>query len=793
MPISRSTQARPWFALCLALLAGQGLAQPAPTPRYQVDIQRTAYGIPHIQAGDFASLGYGVGYSYAQDNLCLLADQVVTVRGERSLYFGAQGSATVGFQQVNNLDSDVFFQAMMDVPALRRGYAQGSPDARSLMRGYAAGVNRFLRDTPAAARPAACRDAPWVRNITEADVMRLLEEKAIQASAGSFVTAIARTQPPAAPTGSVPPADLEAFNRQHRINDLPIGSNGWAFGAQASSNGRGLLLGNPHFPWTTTNRFYEMHLTVPGRLDVMGASLGGMPLVNIGFNRDVAWTHTVSTDKRFTLGVLTLVPGQPTQYLKDGQPQAMTTRTVNVRVRQGGVGPLRIERRTLHFTPDGPLVNLPQAGLNWTARTAFVLRDANRLNTRMVDTWLGFGEARSTGDIRAALDLQGIPWVNTIAADRAGLALYADISTSPNVSAAQQAACTPAPFAPLFAAAGLAVLDGSRSACDWAVDPASRVPGLRAPARQPVLVRQDYVQNSNDSAWMTNPRARIEGLDPIVGATNAPLGMRTRMGLREIGARLDGDGTQPGRPFDLAALQETLFADRNLSGLLMADDALRLCRDQPAVTLASGAAVDLGAACGVLGAWDRRSDLDSVGAVLWREFWNRARQIRGVYAVAFSPADPVGTPRGLNLGDAAVRGQLLQAMGEAAQTLRANGVALDAPLGTVQGVTRNGVRFPLHGAPDYEGVLNKIEPPALSPAGYEGVTGNSSSYIQTVTFGETGPVAQALLTYSQSTDPASAHYADQTALFSRKQWVTLPFTPAEIRADPATTALRLEE
>ncbi|MFC5846815.1 penicillin acylase family protein [Deinococcus petrolearius] len=177
--------------------------------------------------------------------------------------------------------------------------------------------------------------------------------------------------------------------------------------------------------------------------------------------------------------------------------------------------------------------------------------------------------------------------------------------------------------------------------------------------------------------------------------------------------------------------------------------------------------------CAALTGWDRRSDLGSTGAAAWREFWSRTRQIRGVYAVPF---DPVGTPRGLNTADPAGRAQLLQALGEAAQALNTNGVAPDAPLGTVQGITRGGVRFPMHGEPDYEGV-----------------TGTSSSYIQTVTFDETGPVAQALLTCSQSTDPASPHYADQTALFSRKAWVTLPFSRAQIEADPARTLLRLEE
>lgn len=779
---------RSTFPLLVPLFLGAAQAQ-----TFQAKVQRTSYGIPHVTAPNLAGLGYGVGYVYAQDNLCLLMDSVLTVRGERARYLGPTGTTVVGFQRVSNLDSDFFFKSVVDSVALERAY-RARPDDLALMRGYAAGVNRFLRDTPPDARSEACRNAAWVREITANDVMRFIEEKAIQASAGAFVTAITNTRlPQVAPAGmplggAVPAVDLAAFNAQYRINDLPIGSNGWAFGSQASENGRGLLLGNPHFPWAGSNRFYELHLTVPGVMDVMGASLGGLPMVSIGFNKDVAWTHTVSTDKRFTLAALTLAPNDPTSYVKDGQTLPLTKRVVNVLSSQGEGRPLRIESRTLYSTPDGPLVSVPQAGLNWTAKNAFVLRDANRGNTRMLATWMGFARAASVGDIRTALNEQGIPWVNTIAADRAGNALYADISTSPNVSAAQQTACTPPPLAPLFRAAGLAVLDGSRAACDWVNDPASKVPGLRAPASQPVLIRQDYVQNSNDSAWLSNPAARIENLDPIVGAVNAQVGMRTRMGLTEISRRLSGQDGLPGNKFTPANVQQILFNNRNFSGLLLADDAVKLCQAEPKV-----GDVDLSAACAALKGWDRRSDLNSTGAQVWREFWNRARNVPNVYSVPFDPADPVNTPRGLNTADAAVKAALQKAFADAVTALNTNGVAPDAPFGTVQGVTLGTTRLPLHGGPDYEGVLNKIEPALLSPAGYNGVVGNSSSYIQTVTFDETGPVAQAILTYSQSTNPASPHFADQTALYSAKQWVTLPFTPAQIAADPALKTLDLTE
>ncbi len=61
-----------------------------------------------------------------------------------------------------------------------------------------------------------------------------------------------------------------------------------------------MVLGNPHFPWRGRYRFEQVQLTIPGTYDVAGASLIGSPVINIGWNRDVAWSHTVSTAYRFT-------------------------------------------------------------------------------------------------------------------------------------------------------------------------------------------------------------------------------------------------------------------------------------------------------------------------------------------------------------------------------------------------------------------------------------------------------------------------------------------------------------
>ncbi len=69
-------------------------------------------------------------------------------------------------------------------------------------------------------------------------------------------------------------ADAAQALRDVGLLDSPLDSNAWAFGKDVTGNRSGMLLGNPHFPWSGPNRFYEMHLTIPGQMDVMGRGIG---------------------------------------------------------------------------------------------------------------------------------------------------------------------------------------------------------------------------------------------------------------------------------------------------------------------------------------------------------------------------------------------------------------------------------------------------------------------------------------------------------------------------------------
>ena len=754
-------------------------------PVRTVQIQRTTHGVAHVEAGDYESLAYGVAYAHAQDNICQTADSLVTIRGERSKFFGAATQGMFGLRVLPNDQIDTFVRAHMDDAALAAGNARSSAEARAMAAGYVAGFNRFLRDY-SDRLPAPCKGQPWVTPMTLADYIRMNELRAIPLGVAGFAGGIATARPPQPGAGAVPPrseapAILEAVAalEEAGVVNPSLGSNGWAFGADATENARGLVLGNPHFPWIGASRFWEVHLTIPGKLDVMGVTIGNSPLIVIGFNKDVAWTHTVSTGRRFTLYELTLVPGDPTSYVVDGKPEKMIAKSVPIEV-LGADGQVTTRESTLWSSRWGPLVTLPRAGLNWTAMTAYALKDAATLDWRFADAWLGIDRARNVDEIRTALASFGTPFVNTIAADRHGDAMYADFSIVPDVDAAQLQRCAPSrPAAGLFAAAGLVVLNGSHGDCEWKRDAASPMPRTIPVSRMPVLVRRDWVQNSNDSFWLTNPAAKLTGFSPLIGAVDTAQGMRTRSGITQIDARLAAKKLTPA---DISAI---VLANRNHVATLVLDDLLGACGEAPAP-----ASKD---ACAALRRWDRMDNLDSRGAHVFREWWDSARNIPGIWRVPFDRADPVNTPSGLNVADATVRAKIWEAMDKAVTTIRTAGFPLDAPLSAVQGRVAGGARIPIHGGTDAEGILNVIDNPsgpALGRDGYVPIFG--TSYLQAVTFDDRGPVADALLTYGQSSQPDSPYAADQLQLFSKKEMQRLPFHPEDVARGRIGEVLRLE-
>jgi acyl-homoserine-lactone acylase len=352
-----------------------------------------------------------------------------------------------------------------------------------MARGAVAGYNRYLADQ-AGKLPAACNGQPWVKPMTLAEFRRQGELTAVQAATAALADAVLGAKPPAAAkspqrrTEPVNLADAADAMREAGLLDSPLGSNAWAFGKDTTANGSGLLLGNPHFPVGRRQPLLAGapdHPRQPGRDGRGHRQLSGCDhrlqqgrgLVAHRLHRQAL--HAARADAG---------RGDPTSLPDRRQTREDDSRTVSVPVR-GADGSQQTKSATLWSTRWGPVVVLPRAGLNWTAKTAYALKDANLGNVRATDAALGFARARNVQDMREAMKNIGTPWVNTLAADRNGNTLYADVRWCPmsmrrNCSAARPASPPPRCCRP----PGWWCWTARRAPATGSATPASPVPGL---------------------------------------------------------------------------------------------------------------------------------------------------------------------------------------------------------------------------------------------------------------------------------------------------------------------------
>ncbi|NOZ42824.1 MAG: acylase [Alphaproteobacteria bacterium] len=759
----------------------------------------TSYGIPHITANDFGSLGYGEGYMAAKDQVCNIAYAIVEARGERAKYYGA------GVKN-NHLMSDIVVRALGIPSHAGQDFAAQPLQNRQWITGYSAGYNRYIHDTGRDKITSWCKGASWVRPISPADIFarfRFLAQTTphvagmIVAAEPPKMTAKSGQKQSSAPEFA-PPTYAEITRG---LGLKQMGSNGWAFGSERTKNGHGMLLGNPHYPWTGPNRFWEKQLTIPGKINIYGVHLIGVPGVAIGFNDNVGWTHTVSNSQRLTFYRLTLVPGDPTSYYYDGAIRHMTAKKITIPVRQPS-GKVVMKTHIVWFSHYGPMVVLPT--VPWTKTRALTVRDANFNNQDLFSQWKAMDMARSMDAFEAAhRKWNALPWVNTIATSKDGRAVYIDDSSvgllSKQAIALWRQRIKTDPMTKAFHNKGLILLDGSDSRFEWQSDPRARAGSDVVPfAEQPRQERRDYVFNSNDSYWLTNASAPLRGYSPLYGPVDTARTLRTR-----INALLLSDLSPTGPAgadgkFTLREMQQAILSNRSLSAELLLNDLVAACTAKDSVMVA-GKKVDLTKACAALGGYNKHLDLDSRGAVLFREWitqynYSETRKKGKLFSVAFDPKDPVHTPRGL--GD---KNLARQNLGKAVLVMKRAGLALDSRLADAQFAYRGDKKIALHGGNRFEGIANIIDQRVyyslarqikgnkikgsryLTDKGYP-ITGGTS-FLLSLSYTDNGPKAAAFLTYSESGDPTSPHYSDQTTLFAKKHWRPIRFTPKEINQD----------
>jgi acyl-homoserine-lactone acylase len=394
-------------------------AVPFAAPRHDLasdaTIRRDTFGVPHILGKTEEAAARSHGYATAEDHFGVMARLFLRAEGRQAEFLGDQF-----------LEDDVRVHQLRIPEIAAEKFQELSPGMRAILNAYADGYNRYLHEHQAGA-PAYAHPVTGAGVLAHCRAVLLL----------NFVF------------------DLKAWNVE-RAEPSP-GSNMWAVGGGRSATGAGLLLVNPHLPWSNQFLVHEVHITVPGRLNVMGAAIVGSPVITMGFNDQLGWAHTMLESR----------PDSVESFAADDPRTALRKVAAPIRVRRGEK--METAEKTFEYTAFGPVAR-------HTGNTLRVFRSVNFDLVEFLDQWSQMSHASSSAEFQAALKPQKIPGFNIGYADRKGNVYYLYNARLPRRTA---------------------------DSVDWnSVVPLAGLPQLLNPAG-------GYVQNCNGAPWFTSLRDRM--------------------------------------------------------------------------------------------------------------------------------------------------------------------------------------------------------------------------------------------------------------------------------------------
>ena len=520
--------ALPRAVLALALLVGAraGFAQDTGLSS-QVEIRRTGYGVPHINAQNQRAGAYALAWVQLEDHGARLAWGLLRARGEMARWFGR-----------DSIESDFAAHHQYAVAVAR--YAELSADTRDIYEGFAAGVNRYVElhsaEFPEGFAPRFTGYDVAARDITAGSI----------ASTRRFLAKVAPAAARAlrADSAANPPAEADA-------DPIEEGSNAWAFAPSRTKSGRAILVRNPHLAWSAG--YYEAHLTVTNDIDFYGDFRVGGPFGVIGgFNRDLGWATTNNAPDLDEIYALDVDPDRPDHYLFDGTSLPVQAEQVTVAFKNGAG--ISTETREQWRTPLGPVIHRGGGQI-------YILRAAKEDDNRAGEQFLRMMRATSLAEWKEAMRMRARINSSFTYADRAGNIFYvwnASIPALPHASGGDTTA-----------------IPARRTADVWTRYVSfDSLPQLLNP-------RGGYVRNENDAPYHTNLRQVLDRAKYPANFPEPSLRLRSQHSLSLI------DNDRKLSLEEIIALKHSyrmLLADRVLGDLVAALEATTLApRDSQAL------------------------------------------------------------------------------------------------------------------------------------------------------------------------------------------------------------------
>lgn len=659
----------------------------------QVEIARDSFGVPHIFGKTDKDVAYGLAWAHAEDDFKTIQEMILIARGRYGEYAGKNGAVMdflIGYTDVRNI--------------VERGYdTEVPPGFKGLCEAYCAGLNEFARLHP-----------------KEVIINRLFPVNSKDMLAGYMFTNCLLTGFPF----------IVKFILEGKIDDYKPGwytggSNGIAISGKRTTNANTFLAINSHQPLEGLFSWYEAHVKSEEGWEMIGGLFPGGNLIFHGISPNLGWACTLNWPDVSDVYRLEMHPKDKLSYRFEGKWLRLQKRIIKLRVKVGGI--IIPVKKTVYTSVYGPTLKT-KFGVFATANTAL-------LDLRAGEQLYKLNKAQNLADFKAAFQMNALPSVNFIYADKDANIHYLHNAKLPRRDTAFQWA---------------KVLPGNTARTLWnrGFVPIDSLPQYTNPAC-------GYLYNANNTPF--NATAPNENLPPkhypeSFGIQHADNNRSIR--LKELFDSLPNKISYQDFErikYDNAYPKTGVFQE-------IITRALQLPPEKYP---------DVAEALRILQRWNRVAQAD-----------NRSAGLATVFCYELIKKLKLGTYQ-LENGFEIPEKDLIGCLRITQKYLLKNFGSIYVELGAVQRHIRGKVDLPIGGMPDVlaatyvDWAKNPQRQKRLKIIAGE-------SYIMMVQWGENGIEINTVNAYGTSNRPESKHYTDQMQLFTQQKTKPMTFDKAQI-------------
>jgi acyl-homoserine-lactone acylase len=651
-----------------------------------IKIARDKWGVPHIFAKTDAEVSYGLAWANAEDDFKTMQLTLLAGKGMVGKLKGKDGAT---------IDYVVALLRCREV--VEEQYEKSlSPEYKALIEGYVAGINAY-----AAAHPKEV----LVKGSFPTNAIEYTTSTVLSLSMISGVDATLQ----------------KIFQEKIKTLDQfkAAGSNAIAIHGSKTTDGSAYLAINPHQPLEGPVAWYEAHLCSEEGLNVLGALFPGGPVIFVGANENLGWTHTVNNQDKVDVFQLEMNPANKKQYKFDGKWETLEEKTVKLKVKMGSfIIPVK---KVALWSKYGATIQTKQG--------TFSVRFSANQDIRGVEQWYKMDKARNFSEFYKAMQMTAIPGFNTIYADKRDTIFYVSNGKIP------------------FRAEGhdwKNTIAGNTSNTLWtSFHPLKDLP-------QYVNPPSGYLFNANHTpfnATGVNDNLKNQDFDQTMGyeTKDNNRSIRFQEMFSQYGKisfedfkRIKYDGQLP---------QGKLYFPANTDALFQLNPAEY---------------ADIQELIGILNSWDRKTNVDSKGAaiflVMLKYFTNELGKKGEIEDYVISKEETI------------------EAFRYAKSYMNNHFGRTDISLGDLQKLVRGTIEKPTWGLPD---VITAMHARPYKNGKLKVTQGES--YIGLIKFPKEGlPEIETVLNFGQSTHEDSPHFADQMDLYLSQKTKKMTLDKAEV-------------